>query len=60
MEGCVVAGHLAYVAEFLEEAKASGLIKTFIERAGLRGMKYRRPQIKLIKSTGRTLMMGAV
>jgi polar amino acid transport system substrate-binding protein len=30
---------LAYVGEFLEEAKASGLIKTLIERAGLRGMK---------------------
>jgi polar amino acid transport system substrate-binding protein len=34
---------LAYVGEFLEEAKASGLIKTFIERAGLRGMKVAPP-----------------
>src|SRR4051812_29588762 len=30
---------LAYFGEFLEEAKASGLIKGFIEGAGLRGMK---------------------
>ena len=37
------ARHLAYVGEFLEEAKASGLIKTFIERAGLRGMKVAAP-----------------
>jgi polar amino acid transport system substrate-binding protein len=36
-------GNLAYVGEFLEEAKASGLIKSFIERAGLRGMKIARP-----------------
>ena len=35
--------HLAYVGEFLEESKASGLIKTFIERAGLRGMKVAPP-----------------
>jgi polar amino acid transport system substrate-binding protein len=34
---------LAYVGEFLEEAKASGLIRTFIERAGLRGMKVAPP-----------------
>jgi polar amino acid transport system substrate-binding protein len=36
-------GNLAYAGEFLEEAKASGLIKSFIERAGLRGMKVARP-----------------
>jgi len=35
--------NLAYVGEFLEEAKASGLIKSFIERAGLRGMKVAPP-----------------
>jgi polar amino acid transport system substrate-binding protein len=35
--------HLAYVGEFLEEAKASGLIKTLIEHAGLRGMKVAPP-----------------
>jgi polar amino acid transport system substrate-binding protein len=35
--------HLACVGEFLEEAKVSGLIKTFIERAGLRGMKVAPP-----------------
>jgi polar amino acid transport system substrate-binding protein len=33
---------LAYVGEFLEEAKSSGLINSFIERAGLRGMKAAR------------------
>jgi polar amino acid transport system substrate-binding protein len=32
-------GHLAYVSEFIEEAKASGLIKQAIERAGLRGVQ---------------------
>ncbi len=32
-------GNLAYVSEFLEEAKATGLVKSFIERNGLRGMK---------------------
>jgi polar amino acid transport system substrate-binding protein len=33
---------LAYVAEFLETAKASGLISQFIERSALRGMKVAR------------------
>lgn len=32
-------GTLAYVGEFLEDAKGSGLIESFIERNGLRGMK---------------------
>jgi len=36
-------GNLAYVGEFLEEAKASGLIKSFIERAGLGGTKVAPP-----------------
>jgi polar amino acid transport system substrate-binding protein len=36
-------GRLAYVGEFLEEAKASGLIKKFIDRAGLRGIKVAPP-----------------
>ena len=30
---------LAYVSEFLEEAKASGLVKQSIERGGLRGVQ---------------------
>jgi polar amino acid transport system substrate-binding protein len=30
---------LAYVSDFLEEAKASGLIKQFIDQNGLRGLK---------------------
>lgn len=33
------AGHLAYVSEFIEEAKVSGLVQQFIERYGLRGLK---------------------
>jgi polar amino acid transport system substrate-binding protein len=33
------AGRLAYVTEFIEEAKASGLIEQAIERAGLRGVR---------------------
>lgn len=32
-------GHLAYVSEFLEAAKASGAVQQFIERTGLRGFK---------------------
>jgi polar amino acid transport system substrate-binding protein len=33
------AGRLAYVSEFIEEAKASGLVQQTIERAGLRGVQ---------------------
>ena len=33
------AGRLAYVSEFIEEAKASGLVKQTIERFGLRGVQ---------------------
>jgi polar amino acid transport system substrate-binding protein len=33
------AGRLAYVSEFVEEAKASGLVKKMIEDAGLRGVQ---------------------
>ena len=33
------AGRLAYVSEFIEEAKASGLVKQAIERAGLQGVQ---------------------
>jgi polar amino acid transport system substrate-binding protein len=32
-------GRLAYVSEFIEEAKASGLVKQAIERSGLRGVQ---------------------
>ena len=35
----VHAGRLAYVSEFIEEAKASGLVKKIIEDAGLRGVQ---------------------
>ena len=33
------AGRLAYLSEFIEEAKASGLVRQAIERAGLRGVQ---------------------
>jgi len=33
------AGRLAYVSEFIEEAKASGLVKQIIERNGLQGVQ---------------------
>ncbi len=33
------AGRLAYISEFIEEAKASGLVQRAIERAGLRGVR---------------------
>lgn len=33
------AGRHAYISEFIEEAKASGLVKQAIERAGLRGVQ---------------------
>jgi len=44
--GLVSKGHprrLAYVTEFIEEAKAAGLVKQAIERAGLRGVKVAPP-----------------
>jgi polar amino acid transport system substrate-binding protein len=37
------AAHLAYVSEFLEEAKSSGLVKQFIDQNGLRGLKVAPP-----------------
>jgi polar amino acid transport system substrate-binding protein len=33
------AGRLAYISEFIEEAKASGLVQQAIERAGVRGVQ---------------------
>lgn len=33
------AGRLAYLSEFIEEAKASGLVQRAVERAGLRGVQ---------------------
>lgn len=38
------AGRLAYVSEFIEEAKASGLVQQTIERAGLRGYQVSPPE----------------
>jgi polar amino acid transport system substrate-binding protein len=37
------AGRLAYIGEFIEEAKASGLVQQTIERAGLRGVQVAPP-----------------
>jgi len=36
-------GRLAYIAEFIEEAKASGLVQQAIERAGVRGVLVAPP-----------------
>jgi polar amino acid transport system substrate-binding protein len=33
------AGRLSYVSEFIEEAKASGVVLRAIERAGIRGVQ---------------------
>jgi len=37
------AGRLAYVSDFIEEAKASGLVQRALERAGLRGAQVAPP-----------------
>ena len=37
------AGRLAYISEFIEEAKASGLVQRSIESAGMRGFKVAPP-----------------
>jgi hypothetical protein len=37
------AGRLAYISEFIEEAKASRLVQRAIERAGLRGVQVAPP-----------------
>ena len=37
------AGRLAYITEFIEEAKASGLVQRAIERGGLRGVQVAPP-----------------
>jgi polar amino acid transport system substrate-binding protein len=37
------AGRLAYISDFIEEAKASGLVRQAIERAGLRGIQVAPP-----------------
>jgi hypothetical protein len=39
-------GRLAYISEFIEEAKATGLIQRAIEGAGLRGVRV-APPVKL-------------
>jgi polar amino acid transport system substrate-binding protein len=38
------AAHLAYVNEFVEDAKADGLVAQLIEREGLRGVKVTPPE----------------
>src|SRR5215472_5106006 len=40
------AGHLSYFSEFVERAKASGLVQRAIERAGLQGVQV-APTVKL-------------
>jgi len=37
------AGRIAYISDFIEEAKASGLIQRAIERSGLRGVEVAPP-----------------
>ena len=37
------AARLAYISEFIEDAKASGLVQRTIERAGLRGVRLAPP-----------------
>jgi polar amino acid transport system substrate-binding protein len=36
-------GRLAYISDFIEEAKASGLVQQAIERAGLHGVQVTSP-----------------
>jgi len=38
------AGRLAYISEFIEEAKASGLVQRAIERAGHAGSQVAPPE----------------
>ena len=38
------AGRLAYLSEFVEEAKASGLVQRAIDRAGLHGYEVVAPE----------------
>jgi hypothetical protein len=38
-------GRLAYVSEFLEEMKRSGLLQRVIADAGLRGVEVVRPRV---------------
>ena len=40
------AGRLAYISEFIEEAKASGLVQRAIERAGVRGVQVAPAQTR--------------
>jgi polar amino acid transport system substrate-binding protein len=40
------AGRLAYVSEFIEQAKASGLVQQAIERNGLQGVQVAPAAIK--------------
>ena len=44
------AGRLAYVSEFVEEAKASGLVQKAIDRGGPRGSRWPRREIPPLSS----------
>jgi len=43
------AGRLAYVSDFVEEAKASGLVQRAIERAGQRGIRVAPPETPAVQ-----------
>jgi hypothetical protein len=45
------AGRLDYIDEFLEEAKASGLVQRAIERAGERGMEVAPLESQILTGT---------
>jgi hypothetical protein len=36
-------GRIAYVSDFIEEAKATGLVKQTIDNANLRGLQVAKP-----------------
>ena len=47
------AGWLAYVSEFVEDAKASGLVQKAIDRVGPRGSAVAPPAIRMSDPAGR-------
>jgi polar amino acid transport system substrate-binding protein len=47
------AARLAYISDFIEEAKASGLVQQAIERAGLRGVQVAPRDIPARRSQSR-------
>ena len=45
------AKRLAYISEFVEQAKASGLVQHAIERAGERGIEVAPPEMPVLTGT---------